>query len=317
MKMKIENRFSERLSSNRRKKIHLNYSLLKHWNLNKLKYNFITSNIAKILLASKLKKMDSYVFVASTGRSGTKSLNRIFSIIPDTVSVHEAYPVMNGEIMIKKNWGNPSLAKFVYYRIKSVNIRRLSVNKKYYLETNHMFIKAFAEYAVHDFGKKIKVIHLIREPEKVARSILSLTNIENCYPGTEQGNKWWLDFRAPGNIIKLENELEDGSEYSNNAYRIFWYFYEIEARVLKFKKDFPFVPVIDINTNDLNNKIKLDNLLSFLGIKNRTTILKNIINTTFNAKPQFKKKICLSYEQLVDMHGQFRKLLKKRGYGHL
>ena len=132
------------------------------------------------------------MFVATTGRSGTEFLQRVFSTVPGCTALHEAWPIMQEHVLRAWNEGEEWLARRTLWVQKSVNIRRATGENDLYVETNHLFIKSFASMAIQDFGQRLRIIHLRRDPVSVARSMVQL----GAVPGTPHGNDWYLDYRA-------------------------------------------------------------------------------------------------------------------------
>jgi hypothetical protein len=61
------------------------------------------------------------------------------------------------------------------------------------------------------------VIHRVRPALEVATSIYRV----HRQPGTESGNRWLLDYRAPLNRIQIADVLEAG-EFSHPFYKGLW-----------------------------------------------------------------------------------------------
>jgi hypothetical protein len=207
-----------------------------------LKHNRVVAGMALRMLRMRTRGLQKLIFTATTGRSGTLTLTRLFAAVPGCRADHEAHPVMNGSVLRAATYGDTTLADRVYDRVKAVNIRRAAVGYRYYFEASHLFIKTFADNAVADFGERVAVVHLVRPAVEVASSIYHLGN----YPGTEAGNYWWLDFKAPTNLLAMAHILESDPEFSHPFYKALWYWYEIEARTAAWRTRMPAVKVIDI-----------------------------------------------------------------------
>ena len=276
------------------------------------KLNPITIHFIKFYLTVRCRNLESFVFVATTGRRGTASLARIALYISDCSSHHEPYPIMNKEILALKNSGSAHLVKIAYKYLKSTYIRRAAIGAKYYFETNHMFIKSFIDYAADDFSGKLKIVHLYRDPVAVANSILSLGYI----PGTLQGNDWWLDYRWPRNTIIISEELDSDRQCKNDFYKCLWYWYEIEARIKFWKHKLSNVPFFDLRTEDLNSGEKLCALFDKLKlVYNRDQIL-TAAKTKMNIKSQNKLCPPIPQNEAEKMHKRFVDLLRAKGYSH-
>jgi hypothetical protein len=116
--------------------------------------------------------MKQTIFTLSSARSGTLFLRAVFQRnVRDCVTRHEPF----------FDWGNPTLfGRAIYdaYAGRIEKIRKLLAKKrryierlpgKIYLESNHAFLKS-AHVAALEFFPDMQMIHLIRDPLKVAKS---------------------------------------------------------------------------------------------------------------------------------------------------
>jgi len=83
-------------------------------------------------------------------------------------------------------------------------------------------------------------------------------------PGTESGNRWWLDYRAPLNRIRIPDALE--GEFSHPFYKGLWYWFEIETRVMEWRQQLPEVPFVRFETDWFNQPQRLVTLARELGM---------------------------------------------------
>lgn len=235
------------------------------------------------------RNVKHFTFVATTGRSGSQTLARIFAAAPGCLSLHEPEPVMNGLAMINKNRGSDSLARRTFYTRKLPRIYRecRSAKARYYVETNHMFIKSFHEFAIEYFYPRINVVHLKRNPRANAYSIYQLNEL----PGTPIGNRWYLDYQAPGNLIKLPPVLERFPEFRQPFYVSLWYVLEIEERIKRFRSTYPEVPCFQIATEQLNDMATIKELLAFLRMEIPEEALAQVVGKKNNEYTEFKKKM--------------------------
>ena len=269
------------------------------------------SRIVSFVLKHLFPGYEKVIFVASTGRSGTGSISRLFASIDDVCSLHEPEPVIGGATMIEKNKGNEHLARKIYTNVKSnvIRLERLT-GKRIYFESNHMFIKSFIEYAVEDFGNKVTVIHLYRNPVSVAKSLFDLQMI----PGTERANEWYLDYKGNGNQIRIAEILDTNERFAHDFYKCLWYWYEIEARVSFWKNRYKEIRFVDFKTEDLNKYGCVTELLQELGIKYDEKKIKSNMDKKFNLKVS-EKVVTLDVKEAQVMHQSFREMLKEEGYG--
>lgn len=247
--------------------------------MNKLKYNIVTRKVIKSLFNICSHWTKHYVFCASTGRSGTTSLQHIFEAADNAYTTHESHPIMNKEVLINYNNGDFEAAELEFNTRKLLRIAYNSLFKEVYVESSHMFIKCFADPAYRVFKKKLKVVVLERDPVAVALSMLARGNI----PGKEGGNKWFLDPKATQNIIKIEKTLYEDPGFTHDFYKCLWYCFEIKARILQFQQRHPDVPLFFIDTEELNNFERNREMLEFFKITYNETRLKELTGTRANA----------------------------------
>jgi hypothetical protein len=116
--------------------------------------------------------MKTVIFTLATARSGTLYLRYLFqNNVRNCVCRHEPF----------FDWGNPTLfGRAIYdaYAGRVERIRRLLAKKRdyierlpgeVYLESSHAFLKS-SYVAALEFFPQLRLVHLIRDPLKVARS---------------------------------------------------------------------------------------------------------------------------------------------------
>ena len=249
---------------------------------------------------------ERFVFVATTGRSGTHTLARICARIPGCASFQEPTPNMNGPVLQAAAAGDLEEVRR-HYVAKSAAIRRAAAGSKYYVETNHQFIKVFAALAVEDFGDRLAVIHLQRPPLEVAASIFAL----GSWPGTESGNKWWLDPTAPTNLVQVSDVLRNDGPFAHPFYRALWYWHEIEARVDAFRQAYPRIPIATLKTDDLNDADRVSECLRKLGIACAAGAVASSCSPSDGCL--LPKRVAPPHSRLSEqMHDAFRLLLHER-----
>jgi hypothetical protein len=274
----------------------------------KLVYNRTVSWLANRYYDLRLGELENYIFVATTGRSGTLTLVDIFQRLDGCVALHEPYPAMHDNVLEAAANGDYEFVRKFYKVRKSVNIRRSAVGAKHYIEANHLFVKTFIQFAAEDFAGKLKVIHLVRNPTQVANSIYSLQD----EPGTIEGNRWWLDYRAPTNLIPIADTLDNDSEFSHPYYKALWYWFETEARIAKWKLQLPHVPFVFFKTEDFSNKLLLAKFLENLDIEAPSESIQNMVNIRSHARSDQKKVPPLSPDYTEEMLERFTQLLREK-----
>jgi hypothetical protein len=274
-----------------------------------LKHNPLVAALALRLFRLQSRGLEKLIFTATTGRSGTLTLTKLFAAVPGCRATHEAHPVMNGPVLRAASYGDTALVDRVYRRVKAVNIRRAAVGYRYYFEANHLFIKTFAHNAVADFGPRIAVVHLVRPAVEVANSIYQLGD----YPSTERGNYWWLDFRAPTNLLAMADILESDPEFSHPFYKALWYWHEVEARVAAWRARMPAVTVIDFETGWLNDLGRVCGLLEELGVQYERARLAPLVGAKEHTKDHQKTGAALPAQEADQKADRFRQLLEDLG----
>jgi hypothetical protein len=280
------------------------------YDFNPLKHNDLVAALAKPALRLRTRELERVIFTATTGRSGTLTLSKLFSTVPACIAMHEAPPIMNGPVLEAANFGNVALLERVYRQIKSINILRASIGYRYYMEANHLFVKTFIQQAVQDFGDRLAVIHLVRDPIEVATSIFRLQD----YPGTERGNYWWLDYRAPSNLLQIADVLDSDSDFSHPFYRALWYWHEVEARIAAMRAQMPTLKVCRFETNWLNNVSKVYALFDELHVEYDKFLLAARVGIREHDKEDEKTGPALARGRAQEMLSEFRALLGQRGF---
>jgi hypothetical protein len=271
-----------------------------------LRHNPLVAELALQLLKLRTGGLERLIFTATTGRSGTLTLTQLFAAVPGCRAVHEAHPVMHGTVLQAASYTDTALVDRVYRRVKSVNIRRAAVGYRYYFEANHLFIKTFADQAVADFGRRITVVHLVRPAAEVAKSIYELGD----HPGTERGNYWWLDFRAPTNLLAMADILESDPEFSHPFYKALWYWHEIEARISAWRARMPAIKVIDFETAWLNDFERVYSLMEGLGVQYDRARLEPLVGARVHTKAHQKTGSTLPARETEHKAARFLELLE-------
>ena len=274
-----------------------------------LEQNAALAGVVRRSLAMWTRDVKSFIFTATTGRSGTMTLSELFTAIPGCAAFHEPHPSMNGEVLIAAGQGNAALVDRVYDRVKSINILRSAIGHRHYVEANHLFVKTFIGHAAAQFGDRMAVVHLVRSPVEVAQSIYCLQNL----PGSDAGNIWWGDFRAPTNVLRMAEQLERDPELSHPFYRGLWYWYEVELRVAAWRSRLPALKVVRFETPWFNNEAKIHTLLDELDVAYDSARIASFVGRRLHTKAEHKTGPFLPRAEAERMHARFRQALETRG----
>lgn len=212
------------------------------------------------------------VFALTEGRSGTLFLAGLLRRnTRDCVAVHEPY----------FDWGNPTMFGRAIYdhatgdveavrrrlRAKRERVRRCA--PRAYVETSHAFLKSYWDLAP-EFFPDLFVVHLIRDPVAVARSMAAreawLDRIRFPFRRYRGGDGRQYSTWALTGLEPIFRPFEGATLTRFQWYLIQWI--EIENRAMAFldrfeKRSSCFT--LD-SPRDLNDPARLGALMSFLGL---------------------------------------------------
>ena len=273
-----------------------------------IKYSPPVVGLYEKILEQRCQSVDSYIFVATTGRSGSTSLSRIFEAADDAACFHEPYPAM------QSRHPDPASKKGYFDRKfrqrKKINILRAAAGHRYYLETNHLFLKNFFEPAADYFGDRLRVIHLVRDPVRVASSFFAIDSI----PGkTGMGNLYLLNPAHEDNLIQINDLLTEAPVFEHDLYKCLWYWYEIEARVRHYQAAYPDLPWTTLRTEELNDKAALTRMFNEIGVHHDPAKLDQLVGNRSNLKKD-RKRQSIELEAAEAMNDQLYEAIEAR-YG--
>lgn len=275
--------------------------------LSPLKHSGVVAGAARIGAWAANRHLERVIFTATTGRSGTTTLTQLFSAVPSCKSLHEPWPPMSGAALRAASYGDVRFVRAAFRRVKAVNILRAAAGHRYYFEANHCFVKTFAELAAEEFGDRLAVIHLVRPTIEVAMSIFRLRE----EPGTAVGNSWWLDYRAPSNLIQIADLLE--SSLSHPFYKALWYWHEVEARIAALRAALPSLKIVRFETAGLGDKRKVLRLFRDLGLPCDEARIEPLLGGILNQRDEQKSLPALPMEEAESMRWLFLEALWRRG----
>ena len=250
----------------------------------KIKRSFWAIYIYDLWLSWRCRNVSAYLFVASTGRSGTDSLSKILESLKDSVTTHEPYPEM---INHYRETGEEKSLYFLkaFRELKRIYIKRAAAGHRVYVETNHNFIKNFCFSAAGFFGEKLRIAHVYRDPVSVAASFLKLNSI----PGETRSGKYYMCCpNDKDNALQMTDFIGQYQGFDSNALKCLWYFYEIEARVFRFISVYPGIKISHIPTVEISNKARMTSMFDELDLPFDAAVLDRVINTRKNQKAERK-----------------------------
>jgi len=224
------------------------------------------------------------LFCISSGRSGTNYLADLLGAAEEVLAFHEAEPTMTGKFLRMINEA-PYADSVNERRIKVEAIRKIidemPEGKSVYCETNHMFIKTFFDVVVENFDN-VEVIVLRRDLSLVLASFLQM-----CY--FSEVNDVWPDWFSSPNAVTAAVKPIGPDAALDRCDRSIAYLMDIEARALRFQRDYPEVTIHNVRVEELND---YDNVLRFFQDLRITPspATKEIVGTVTNVRPNRKKR---------------------------
>jgi len=178
------------------------------------------------------------IFVAGTGRNGTKFMTSVFYLLTQIPSFHEQSPYCIGQISkeINNDCISPESQKIIDDKIAKVKCY------KDYFESNNMFIKSFV-WSLLDVIDDMYVIYLHRNPLD--------TFLSHAERNWKLGWDWLLQPHWKKNFLRTDQPM-------NYLEGIMWNWYEVRERFLRLSKYFVKIYDFDFRKiNDLNEYYKL------------------------------------------------------------
>jgi hypothetical protein len=243
--------------------------------------------------------VERFIFCATTGRSGTSTLATILAAGDGNVSSHEPFPQMNSYVLRAAAAGRRSVVRAAWHGLKLPAILIAARQSRIYIETNHQFLKVFANLAYQEFGSRLTVIHLVRNRLAVARSLYELGQI----PGTHAASRWLPNPLASTNAVPFPEP--GGDELNHPLHRCLWYCVETEVRAAAARQSFEESDWVDLGVEELGSEAamrQLDETLN-LRLSDRAYAL---IGKRFNRKPKRSRQLRqLSDEEVEILNAEF------------
>lgn len=197
------------------------------------------------------------IFVASTGRCGTRHIAEVFGALTGIPSFHEPLPWLIGPTCEAVN-NRPIRDYFVYpqpiferLRAKLVEVEKYSLDG-WYFESSQIFVKSFADFALESWSGEVACIYLYRNPTGVLRSY------RNKFAGKLYKPDWFLRPHWSSNVLK---SAEDKSFDET----VLWQCLEIRERYLRLRKKF--AAVYEMDFDNLGSVWEWKRMFSALGVR--------------------------------------------------
>jgi len=231
-----------------------------------------------------------YIFSINSGRAGSGYLAELLGTAEQVTAYHEAEPTMTGAYldMINKQ---PYGETFRSRRIKEHAIRKISRTLPpggIYCETNHMFIKTFFDVIVRGF-ENVELVVLRRDLSHVLKSFIELGYFS-------PKNTAWPDWMSSPNAVTASLPCI-GADHELDQYDLcIGYLFDMEARTLRFQREYPQVPTHEVRIEDLSSYNKVEALFSALRIV-PTAATRELTGQRIKARTKSKK----AYDNPADL----------------
>jgi len=237
--------------------------------------------------------MIRFLFVISTGRSGSHYLSEVFKHVAGCASFHEPWPTLNDAPMRAYLRGDPQPLRTLMPG-KLAAMERERAGEPVYVETNHAFIKGFG-WLLPEFipESEMGVIVLRRGREALLDSLQRV----HCSPFNVWGHRWIITPAADPGLVALpagfSHPLARFYVYrtletvlfrplrvlSRGRYRkpavvrryeralLAWYLEQTEALTERYRARFPGVRMVETDLAELNDPAGLARLLEAFGLQ--------------------------------------------------
>lgn len=206
-----------------------------------------------------VKQVETWIFCAATGRCGTNTLAEMLAVHPDISAFHEPYPQPSFGILESHGAGDTAATARYWHHEKFPRVAYAARHSRAYLETSHLFIHTFADLAWETFGNRLKVIHLHRDVHQTARSFLQR--------GQDPARDPWLIRPGAQNVVlDVRDAVAPGADFDSPYLRLVWYCHEIRAQAQDFRRRHPETGLLELATEDLNDRDVIARLLADLGL---------------------------------------------------
>lgn len=252
------------------------------------------------VLRRACEDVERFIFCATTGRSGTKTLCAVLAAGQGVASAHEPFPAMNSHVLRAAAAGRRRPVRLAWNRLKLPTVLRHARGHRIYAETNHQFVKVFADLAHQEFGPRLSVIHLVRDRLAVAESMHELGHI----PGTRAASRWILDPDAPTNLVPFSIATEQG--LTHPLHRCLWYCLETEARAEAVRRKLsPASTWVDVDVENLNSAEGLERLDKALELRLSDSAF-DLARQRLNQKPKSSRGAQrLPSDEAAELYRQF------------
>lgn len=288
--------------------------------IEKIKKQFIDSSPRQIyhLLRSKIftgqqnsvfTAQNPVVFVLSTGRSGTETINALFNLANNVFTYHEPLPTLYRLSKLAYKYEKESLATELLsesFLTARADLLKYSLDcGKGYVETSPQV--TFLAPIIQSLLPEARFIHLVRDPQQVVRSGMR--------------RKWFAGHLNDQTRIVPDHNSPHGQKW--DAYTPFqknlWLWAETNRWILEFTTHVPPDGVLQVHAEDVfrGDESTLSTLFKFIGAPLPSTAkISKLLSKKFNAQKTglFPEAGEWSAEQKEDLLRFSGKIARSLGY---
>lgn len=181
------------------------------------------------------------ILTVTAGRTGTRFLDKLFSLLPGVYSLHEGEPDYKHVLRRTQTQPSAGLRFLIQHKLPAIAASPADI----YVETSHLFCKGFMEPMLN-LGLLPDIVLLRRPPGEVAMSLLE----RNTVPARTTLGSTYLLCPTDPNTLPLTS-WEALSDYQ----LCFWYALEIERRQIRYREYYRQLGgrVFDTTARELND----------------------------------------------------------------
>lgn len=245
------------------------------------------------------KENKKLIFCINSGRAGSQYLATLLDTAQEVRAFHEPEPAMNGQylhMVDQHGYENTYKQRRVKGSAIHKTLKKMRKNEVY-CETNHMFIKTFFDVVIDEF-KNVEVIILRRDIAHILKSFIEL----NYFTGR---NEAWKDWMTSPNTRSHAIDCIDRDEILDQYDLCIAYLIDIEARIQRFLKEYPHIPVHMVRLeqlNDIENVKKLFDALHITMTPETYRVIGEKMNIREKRKKEFDTHSTLKYcrERIIE-----------------
>lgn len=212
-----------------------------------------------VSVAKQMFDESAPVFIVSTGRCGSASMQNLFAQFQEIDSYHEAFPVLMMEAnKLYSRQDDVQLLNDIFLAARQEIILESFIRNKIFLESNQ--ILSFLIPSVASLFKKARIVHLVRHPGSFI--------VSAAQKGWYQNDTIWENSRIRMNSIDTWQKL-------SQIEKLAWYWGKVNGLIDEQAKDnLHSDQYLRVKIEDLSRSESIHQLVRFCGIETGSTKIK-------------------------------------------